>query len=152
MSIEIASPEQLPEAVGRSATGEWFAVEQDRIDRFAEVTEDHQWIHTDPVQAAAGPFGATVAHGYLTLSLLPRLVAGLVEVKGVSMIVNYGLDRVRFVTPVSVGSRVRAHTTIVSAEPGSRGTRLTSDVEVQVEGGDRPAIVARSISLVVPSP
>ncbi len=151
MTIEISSPGQLGEAIGKSATGDWLDIGQERISLFADVTEDHQWIHIDPERAATGPFGSTVAHGYLTLSLLPRLVSGLVSIGGVDMIVNYGLDKVRFVTPVSVGSRVRAQTTIVAAEPGPRGTRLTSDVVVEIEGADKPAVVARSISLVVPS-
>jgi acyl dehydratase len=124
--------EKLSEAVGHSATGDWVTVSQERIDVFAEVTEDRQWIHVDPERAAAGPFGTTVAHGYLTLSLLPRLTSGLLGVEGFSMIVNYGLDRVRFVTPVRVGSRVRARSTVVSVEPSERGTKVNSDVEVEI--------------------
>lgn len=152
MTIEIAAPADLPAAVGRSATGDWLSIEQERISQFADVTEDHQWIHLDAERAAAGPFGTTVAHGYLTLSLLPRLTAGLLRVGGVSMTVNYGLERVRFVTPVGVGSRVRATTTIASVEPSSRGTKVISDVVVEIEGVERPAIVAQTIALVVPEP
>ncbi|MET0736354.1 MAG: MaoC/PaaZ C-terminal domain-containing protein, partial [Microbacterium sp.] len=93
MSIDIASPADLADAIGRTATGEWFAIEQNRIQAFADATEDWQWIHLDALRAAAGPFGATIAHGYLTLSLLPRLTTGLLEIGGASMVVNYGLDR-----------------------------------------------------------
>ncbi|GAB6897267.1 MaoC family dehydratase [Kineosporia succinea] len=151
MTIDVESPAALPDAVGRSATGEWLRIEQRRIELFADVTEDHQWIHLDAERAAAGPFGATVAHGYLTLSLIPRLTHGLLRVGGVEMIVNYGLDRVRFVTPVAVGSRVRATTTVVSVEPSSSGTKAMMDVVVEIEGHERPAIVARSIALIVPA-
>lgn len=151
MTIVIPSPARLPEAIGRSATGDWLVVEQDRIDRFAEVTEDRQWIHVDAERAAAGPFGGTIAHGYLTLSLLPRLTAGLLTVGGAAMIVNYGLDRVRFVAPVRAGARVRADTTIVSVEPSDRGVRVNADTTVQIEGAGRPALAARTIALVVPS-
>jgi acyl dehydratase len=150
MTIEITSPAELSAAVGRSATGEWFTVTQDRIDLFADATNDHQWIHTDPARAASGPFGATVAHGFLTLSLLPALTDGLLTVGGTGMLVNYGLDRVRFVSPVRAGSRVRATTTVVSVEPSSLGMRVTSDVVVEVEGAPKPAVIARTITLIAP--
>ena len=151
MTIVIDSPAGLPEAVGQSATGEWFEITQDRVDRFADATNDHQWIHTDPVRAASGPFGAPVAHGFLTLSLLPALTDGLLAVGGTGMLVNYGLDRVRFVSPVRSGSRVRATTTVVSVEPSSLGSRVTSDVLVEVEGADKPAVIARTITLIAPA-
>ena len=150
MTIEVASPEQLPEAVGQSATGDWLLIDQERVNRFADVSEDHQWIHIDPERAAEGPFRSTVAHGYLTLSLVPRLTEGLLRVGGVELMINYGLERVRFVTPVTVGSRVRATTTVAEAEVTSRGTRVTSDVVVKIEGAERPALAARTIALVVP--
>ncbi|MBT0994056.1 MaoC family dehydratase [Cellulomonas sp. DKR-3] len=150
----IAAPSvaALPDVVGRSATGHWFTVSQDRIDQFADATADHQWIHVDPVRAAAGPFGATVAHGFLTLSLVPALTDGLLAVEGAAMVVNYGLDKVRFVSPVRAGSRVRATTTVVGVEPTPAGTRVLSDVVVDLEGADKPAVVARTITLVVPAP
>jgi acyl dehydratase len=151
MTIRIASPDHLPEAVGRSASGDWLVIDQERVNRFADVSEDHQWIHVDPERAAAGPFGTPVAHGYLTLSLVPRLTEGLLRVGGVGLMINYGLERVRFVTPVAVGRRVRATTTIASAEVSSRGTRVTSDVVVEIEEADKPALVARTIALVVPA-
>ncbi len=151
MTIEVTSPDQLPDVVGRSATGDWMVIDQDRVNRFADVSEDHQWIHIDPERAAQGPFRSTVAHGYLTLSLVPRLTAGLLRVGGVGLMINYGLERVRFVTPVPVGSRVRATTTLAAAEVSARGTRVTSDVVVEMEDAERPALVARTIALVVPA-
>ena len=103
MSIVVDSPAALADAVGSTATGDWFAIDQQRIQAFADATEDWQWIHLDAERAASGPFGATIAHGYLTLSLLPRLTAGLLSVDGAAMVVNYGLDKVRFLQPVVVG-------------------------------------------------
>lgn len=150
--IEAPSVAGLGDVVGRSATGHWFTVSQERIDQFADATADHQWIHVDPVRAAAGPFGAAVAHGFLTLSLVPALTDGLLVVPGAAMVVNYGLDKVRFVSPVRAGSRVRATTTVVAVEPTAAGTRVLSDVVVDLEGADKPAVVARTITLVVPSP
>lgn len=148
--IELASSDELPSAVGRSATGDWFAIDEDRIDAFAEATEDRQWIHVDAERAASGPFGATIAHGYLTLSLLPSLTRGLLSVGGTAMIVNYGLDRVRFLQPVVVGSRVRAATEIASVEHAPQGYRVGLRTTVEIEGSDRPALVAHTIGLFVP--
>lgn len=148
--IAVDSPAALADAVGRTATGEWFEVAQERIAAFADATEDHQWIHLDAQRAAAGPFGSTVAHGYLTLSLLPRLASALVEVGGTAMVMNYGLDRLRFLAPVPAGSRVRAHTEILSAEPTSNGVRLASKVTVEIEDSEKPALVAHTLSLYVP--
>ncbi|WP_100444094.1 MaoC family dehydratase [Glycomyces xiaoerkulensis] len=149
--IKVASPGELPGAVGRRATGEWFAVGQDRIDAFADATEDHQWIHVDPERAASGPFGATIAHGYLTLSLLPHLASPLIEVDGSAMTVNYGMDKVRFLTPVTAGSRVRASTEITGAEETSMGVRLASAVTVEIDGAEKPALIAETITLYVPA-
>jgi len=148
--IAVDSPGALTDAVGRTATGEWFEVTQERIGAFADATEDHQWIHLDAEKAAAGPFGTTVAHGYLTLSLLPRLASSLVSVDGSAMVMNYGLDRLRFLTPVPAGARVRARTEILSAEPTPRGVRLACEVTVEVEGSEKPALVAHTLSLYVP--
>ena len=148
--IVVASPAALADAVGRTAVGEWFEVTQERISAFADATEDHQWIHLDVEKAAAGPFGSTVAHGYLTLSLLPRLASALIEVGGAAMVMNYGLDRLRFLAPVPAGSRVRARTEILSAEPTSTGVRLASKVTVEIEGAEKPALVAHALSLYVP--
>ncbi|MEU4363437.1 MaoC family dehydratase [Promicromonospora sp. NPDC023987] len=150
--IAVDSPAALADAVGRTATGEWFEVTQERIAAFADATEDYQWIHLDARRAAAGPFGSTVAHGYLTLALLPRLASSLVAVGGTAMVMNYGLDRLRFLAPVPAGSRVRAVTEILSAEPASTGVRLASKVTVEIEGAEKPALVAHTLSLYVPEP
>lgn len=131
--------------------GDWVEVTQERIDRFAEATEDPQWIHVDAERAAAGPFGGTVAHGYLTLSLLPRLMRGLLVVEGGAMVVNAGSDRVRFVAPVRSGRRVRATAVVAAVTPGERGTRIANDVTVEIEGEPRPALVARTLALHVPA-
>ncbi len=125
---------------------EWMAVEQSRIDQFAHATGDHQWIHTDPVRAAAGPFGATVAHGFLTLSLLPSLFETAFAIDDVRMGVNYGLNRVRFMSPVHVGSRVRGRFKLVSFEPLPGGAQLTVDATIEIEGADKPACVAQTVS------
>ncbi|WP_026924189.1 MaoC family dehydratase [Glycomyces arizonensis] len=150
--IEADSPAALAGAVGSRATGEWFAVEQARIDAFADATGDHQWIHVDPERAAAGPFGGPIAHGYLTLSLLPRLLGGLIEIGGLAMSVNYGLDRLRFLRPVPAGARVRAAVELASVEATGRGVRAGYDVTVEIEGAEKPALVARTITLYVPEP
>lgn len=151
MTIVVSSPATLTDAIGQAATGDWFTIDQDRIDAFAEATEDRQWIHVDTERAASGPFGATIAHGYLTLSLIPRLTEGLVEVGGAAMAINYGLDRVRFLQPVTAGSRVRASSTITSAEHSPQGTRAGMTVTIEIEGESRPALVADSIALFVGS-
>ncbi|MFS0699329.1 MaoC family dehydratase [Cellulomonas sp. 179-A 4D5 NHS] len=150
--ITVASPASLGSAVGQTATGEWRVVDQGRIDLFADATDDHQWIHVDPERAAAeSPFGGPVAHGFLTLALVPALTAGLLDVGGTAMVVNYGLDRVRFLQPVLAGSRVRATTVVESAEPTAQGVRVSSTVTVEIEGAPRPALVARTIALFVPA-
>ncbi len=149
-TIKVSSPAALGDAVGQKATGEWFTIAQERIDAFADATEDLQWIHVDPWRAADGPFGTTIAHGFLTLSLLPRLASSLVEVGGVAMAMNYGLDKVRFLHPVPVGSRVRATTELTGAETVAQGVRLASTVTVEIEGVDKPALVAQTLALYVP--
>ncbi|WP_344249587.1 MaoC family dehydratase [Isoptericola hypogeus] len=148
--IHVPSVAALADAVGQRATGEWFTIEQARIDAFADATEDHQWIHLDAERAASGPFGTTIAHGFLTLSLLPRLASSLVEVGGVAMAMNYGLDRVRFLNPVTAGSRVRATTELTGAETVAQGVRLSSTVTIEIEGVDKPALVAQTLALYVP--
>src|SRR5207342_272331 len=118
------SPGGLVDVLGQSVTAErWFTVDQARIDAFADATDDHQWIHVDPSRAANGPFGATIAHGYLTLALIPSLTDGLFEIGGTGLVANYGLDRVRVLQPVTSGSRIRAAMTLRTAEPTSRGVR-----------------------------
>lgn len=150
MTIVVRSPGDLASAIGRSATGEWLTIEQSRIDAFADATEDRQWIHVDPERAAAGPFGATIAHGYLSLALIPRLTQGLIQVSGVAMAVNYGLDRVRFLQPVTSGSRVRATSTVTAVDESRQGYRVGVSVVVEIDGVDRPALSADTIVLFVP--
>ena len=127
-------------------TTDWLQIDQSRIDQFAQATGDHQWIHVDPVRAAAGPFGAPIAHGFLTLSLLPLLFEGGFSVGDVRMGVNYGLNRVRFVTPVKVGSRVRGRFKLISFEPLDGGAQLTVEATIELEGSPRPACVAETVS------
>ena len=123
-------------------TSDWVAIDQSRIDLFAQATGDHQWIHVDPARAAAGPFGTTVAHGFLTLSLLSELSAAAFEIADVRMGLNYGLDRVRFPSPVPVGSRLRAVCVLDRLEPIDGGAQLTLTVTIEREGGAKPACVA----------
>ncbi len=116
------------------------------MDLFAEATGDHQWIHVDPERARLGPFGGTIAHGYLTLSLLPMLLQGMVRVPGVGLAVNYGLNRVRFVSPVPVGSRVRATAVPQEVTDVEGGVQLVLAVTVEVEGQAKPACVAETVT------
>ena len=125
---------------------EWISVEQRRIDQFAEATGDHQWIHVDPVRAAAGPFKTTVAHGFLTLSLLPEMSASAFEVRDTRMGVNYGLNRVRFPAPVPSGSRLRGRFKLLSYEPIEGGAQLTVEVTMECEGSPKPVCVAESVA------
>jgi acyl dehydratase len=142
-----ASLDDLRAAVGTEVGhGRWLDVSQERIDTFAEATGDHQWIHVDPERAASGPFGGTIAHGFLSLSLIPALTAGLTAVDGVTMGVNYGLNKVRFPAPVPVGSRVRGRVELMSMDDVPGGVQLTSRVTVEREGGDKPVCVAETIT------
>ncbi len=125
---------------------DWFDITQARIDAFAETTEDRQWIHVDPQRAASGPYGATVAHGFLSLSLLPAMGASALAIEDVRMGINYGLDRVRFPAPVRVGSRVRGHFVLKSFEPLEGGAQIALTCTMEVEGQDKPACVAESLS------
>ncbi len=125
---------------------DWLTVDQHRIDLFADATEDHQWIHVDPVRSAAGPFGATVAHGFLTLSLLPPFFASGFHIEGIRMGINYGLNRVRFPAPVRVGSRLRGRFKLLAYVPLEGGAQITVEVTVEMEGSDKPACVAESVS------
>jgi acyl dehydratase len=125
---------------------DWFTVTQDRIDAFAEATEDRQWIHVDPARAAdESPYGATVAHGFLTLSLLSHLSHGMLAVDGIRMRVNYGLNKVRFPAPVKAGDRIRARIILQSLKPFEEGTDVTLSVTVEVEGGTKPCCAAEWI-------
>lgn len=136
--------EEVLASLGRElGPGEWLEIDQDRIDGFADVTGDHQWIHVDPERAASGPFGATVAHGFLTLSLVPLLLDGIRRVEGTTMGLNYGLERVRFPSAVRSGSRVRARSTLVDAtDVGDGGLQLVTRVTIEIEGSPKPACVA----------
>lgn len=127
-------------------TSAWVTVDQARIDQFAQATGDHQWIHTDPVRAAAGPFGTTVAHGFLTLSLVPMLFDSGFAIADVKMGVNYGLNRVRFTAPVPAGGRVRGRFLLLGYEPLPGGAQLTVQVTIELEGSAKPACVAETVS------
>lgn len=124
----------------------WRQVTQKEVDLFAEATGDHQWIHVDPERAANGPYGTTIAHGYLTLSLVPILVQQIYKVDGLSMQVNYGVDKLRFPAPVPVGSRIRAGAELIKVDRNDKGGRATVRVTVEVEGSDRPACVVDTIA------
>jgi acyl dehydratase len=125
---------------------EWIAVDQARIDRFAEATGDHQWIHVDPVRAKAGPFGTTVAHGFLTLSLMPEMFATAFAVRDTRMGVNYGLNKVRFPAPVPVDSRLRGRFRLLGYEPIDAGAQLVVEVTIEREGSPKPVCVAESVT------
>ena len=124
---------------------DWVTIDQTRIDQFAAVTGDDQWIHVDPVRAAAGMFGSTVAHGFLTLSLLPLFIRSSHKINGARMSVNYGLNRVRFPAPVPVNSRLRGHFKLLAFEPMEGGVQLISEVSVEREGQSKPVCVAESV-------
>ncbi|KUO11113.1 MaoC family dehydratase [Streptomyces sp. DSM 15324] len=141
------SAEELRAAVGEQlGYTDWLEIDQKRIDLFAEATGDHQWIHVDPERAAAGPFKTTIAHGYLTLSLLPLFGPQLISVENVQMGVNYGTNKVRFPAPVPVGSRLRATATITGVEDVTGGVQVAIAFSVEREGGDKPVCVAESVS------
>lgn len=138
---------ELHQLEGRDlGSTDWLTITQERITTFADATDDHQWIHTEPERAADGPFGKTIAHGYLTLALIIPLFTQLLEVDGVTTKLNYGLDRVRFPAPVPVGSRVRLHATLLAVEslPGD-GVQFVWEGTVEIEGSAKPACVARPV-------
>jgi acyl dehydratase len=148
-----ATPAALRAAVGQElGPGAWVEVGQARIDLFATATGDRQWIHTDPARAADGPFGTTIAHGFLTLSLLPSLLPGLMRVDGVALAVNYGLNRVRFPAPLPAGSRVRATARVLSADDTADGAvQLALGTTVRREGGAKPVCVAETLTRYYPA-
>jgi acyl dehydratase len=148
---EFANLDELAAAKGEHlGHGDWLEITQDRIDTFADATGDHQWIHVDPDKAKAGPFGAPIAHGYLTLSLIPMLGKGIYTVHGISMGINYGLGKVRFPSVVPVGSRVRASAELVDVVDKPQGKQVTVRTTIEIEGGDKPACVAETMALYVP--
>jgi acyl dehydratase len=147
MATVFNTPADLKSAEGQHlGYSDWLEITQDRIDKFADATGDHQWIHVDPERAKKGPFGACIAHGYLTQSLVNLFLPQIVVVKGISMGVNYGADRLRFPAPVPVGSRIRAGGELIKVEDVKGGVQTTVRVTVEIEGGDRPGCVIDTIS------
>jgi acyl dehydratase len=145
-----AKVSDLEAAVGGPAEkSEWLIIDQNRVDLFADATNDHQWIHVDPARAASGPFGTTIAHGYLTLSLIAYLLEGVTTLAGSPMTINYGMDKVRFIEVVPVGSRIRASAQLTAVVPVAQGLRVHSTVTIELEGSDKPALVAESIAMFV---
>jgi acyl dehydratase len=121
---------------------DWLTIDQDRVNQFADATDDHQWIHVDLEKAKSGPFGQTIAHGFLTLSLLPELISHTYKVEGVQMGINYGLNKVRFINPLPVGSRVRGKAQITDVTDVTGGVQVATTVTVEIEGAEKPALVA----------
>jgi len=153
MATVFESPKDL---VGKEGTelgvSDWLEITQERINTFADATGDHQWIHVDPERAKAGPFGAPIAHGYLTMSLVNKFLPETVEVRGISMGVNYGSDKLRFPAPVPVGSRIRGRSELVKVEEVKNGAiQATIRVTVEIDGSDRPACVVDTISRYMPA-
>ncbi len=149
-TVRVAEPAEL----GGTDLGwsDWLTVEQDRIDRFADATEDHQWIHVDPARAAEGPFGTTIAHGYLTLFLVPRFMVDLLSITDEGRGTNYGVDRARFTSPVRVGSRIRMHGQIGEVQRrGDGGLQYAVHVTVRAEDAERPTLVADVIDVSYPA-
>ena len=139
---------ELPALVGQEvAVSDWLTITQEQVNLFAQATGDHQWIHVDVERAKAGPFGATIAHGFLTLSLIPRFFETSMEIRNTRMGVNYGLNKVRFTSPVPVGSRLRARIKLLDCQPvDNGGMQMTWQVTVEREGSDKPACVAESLT------
>ena len=146
-------PSELKESVGKQlGVSEWLEIDQARIDTFADATGDHQWIHVDPDRAKDGAFGSTIAHGYLTLSLVNKFLPEIIDVRGISMGVNYGSDRLRFPAPVPVGSRIRGSAELIKVEDvKGNAVQSTVRVTVEIEGSDRPACIIDTISRYVPA-
>lgn len=146
-----ANVDAVKRAVGEElGTSDWVTVDQAMIDRFAEATGDFQWIHVDVARAKASPFGGTIAHGFLTLSLLVRLSQETYRVEKLAARLNYGCNKVRFTTPVPSGKRVRAHFKVQSVEEAPQGVRLTTEAIVELEGSAKPACVAEQIAILIP--
>jgi acyl dehydratase len=147
MTVTVNGLDELKALAGTDLghTG-WLEITQERVNAFADATDDHQWIHLDRERAAAGPFGGTIAHGYLTLSLIIPLLAELNEVRGVSMTINYGLNKVRFPAPVPVGSKIRLAAQLGAVEDaGVNAVQAIVDCTVEIEGGEKPACVAQAV-------
>jgi len=151
MKTVFKTPHDLEAAVGtRLGESEWLTIDQDRINLFADATGDHQWIHVDPVKAKEGSFGTTIAHGYLTLSLVNMFLPEIVDVQGISMGVNYGCEKIRFPSAVKVNSRVRGVGELTNVENVKGGVQATIRVTVEIEGSDRPGCVVETISRYYP--
>ncbi|MBN7798467.1 MaoC family dehydratase [Parahaliea mediterranea] len=151
MTTSFDTPADLLGSEGRHlGYSQWLEIDQQRIDLFAEATGDHQWIHVDPVRAADGPFGKTIAHGYLTLALANQFLPEVLKVENFSMGVNYGCEKVRFPAPVPVGSRLRGAGEVISAEEVKGGVQIVVRMTIEIEGGDRPACVVDTISRFFP--
>src|SRR5262249_7205386 len=147
MTTEFAKPGDLLDAVGREVgPTDWITITQDQINQFAAATLDNQWIHVDTERAKAGPFGAPIAHGYLTMSLASHFLAQLVHVSGISMGINYGVDKVRFPAPVPVGSKLSATGEIVDAKEVPGGVQATTRITIDREGGDKPVAIVDAIA------
>lgn len=147
MSATTVSFDELPQLAGKDlGYTDWLEITQEQINTFAEATDDHQWIHVDPEKAKEGPFGAPIAHGFLTLSLIIPLWTQLFDVEGVKTKVNYGLDRVRFTSPVKVGSKVRLHSTIAEVTEVKGGVQIKTSNTIEIEGEERPAVVAEFLA------
>jgi acyl dehydratase len=139
--------DELRAAAGTQVgASDWMTIEQARVNTFADATDDHQWIHVDEEKAKAGPFGGTIAHGFLTLSLLPKLLSQVYRIEGVTMGVNYGLNKLRFTAPVPVGSKIRGVIDLDDVTEVKGGVQVTTRVTVEIEGSERPALVAEWIT------
>jgi acyl dehydratase len=146
MGITVGSVEDYASHVGEHlGWSEWRTVTQEQVSLFADATGDHQWIHLDTERAKNGPFGGTIAHGYLTLSLIPVLMAGMIQVQGATMGVNYGTNRVRFPSPVHVGSEIRLGATLTEVTPVEGGVQSTVDVTIEERGAAKPSCVAQLV-------
>lgn len=145
--VVIRDMEELRQRIGQEvAVSDWMTITQERINQFADATDDHQWIHVDRARAAKSPFGGTIAHGYLTLSLIPHFTTEALEFQSGKMVINYGLNRVRFTAPVRAGKRVRARFLLDSMEDVPGGAQLVWKITIELEGSDKPACVAETIS------
>ena len=152
MATIFKTPADLKTKIGQHlGYSDWLEITQERINLFADATGDHQWIHVDPERAKSGPFGACIAHGYLTLSLVNKYLPQIIDVRGIRMGVNYGCDKVRFPAPVPVGSKIRGGGELITVEEVKGGVQATVRVTVEIEGKDRPACVVDTISRFFPA-
>ncbi|KXX58755.1 MaoC family dehydratase [Rhodococcus sp. LB1] len=148
MTTHIANPADLLDLTGQTlGTTDWYELRQDQVNLFADATGDHQWIHTDPERAARGPFKGTIAHGYLTLALAPRVLADVLTIDTVQAALNYGLNKVRFPSPVPVGAKLRATVTVTSAQHKPAGVEVVYGLTYEVDGTERPACIADVVVL-----